>query len=79
MTEIDYDLLAEKIAERVSLPAPPDERPLLSARNIAARLGIGEREAREKIKEGGVIPSMKVGGLRRVEPAVFDAYLESLR
>ena len=77
MSDIDYDLLAEKIAERVA--RPPDERPLLSARDIAARLGIGEREAREKIKEGGIIPSMKVGGLRRVEPAVFDAYLESLR
>lgn len=77
MTEIDYDLLAEKIAERVA--PPPDDRPLLSPRDIAARLNISEREAREKVKEGGVIPSIKVGGLRRVEAAVFDRYVASLR
>jgi excisionase family DNA binding protein len=73
----DIDRLANAVAER--LRAERDDRDLLNARQVARRLGVGERTAWGMI-ERGTIPSVRVGPkLRRVEPAALDAYIASLR
>lgn len=74
--DIDYDVLADKLAERMKAADP---RPLLSPDDIATRLGVSRRRAYDLTVEGGPIRSFKVGGLRRVEPAVFDEYVRGLR
>jgi excisionase family DNA binding protein len=69
----DMDVLAEKIAAKVA--EKTDARPLLSPAGLAERLGVSERKAREMLAEG-VIPSLLVGGGRRVEPSAVDAYID---
>lgn len=51
-----------------------DDRPLLSAAEVAERLNIGTRTVWKMLKAGD-IPSIKVGQLRRVRPADLDAYV----
>jgi excisionase family DNA binding protein len=69
--------LAEAVAER--LRAERDDRVLLTYRQVAKRLGVGERTAWGLI-ERGTIPSVRIGPkLRRVEPAALDAYIASRR
>jgi excisionase family DNA binding protein len=78
MTDSTFDVEAFKreIADEVvaRLRAERDERPLLSPKELAARLGISDRTARSMI-ESGALPSVKVGGLRRVEAGAVDEYL----
>jgi excisionase family DNA binding protein len=78
MTDATFDLdaLKREITESVvaALRAERDERPLLSPKELATRLGISDRTARSMI-ESGRMPSLKIGGLTKVEPAEVDAYL----
>jgi excisionase family DNA binding protein len=73
---LDLDALKREITESVvaALRAERDERPLLSPKDVATRLGISDRTARSMI-ESGALPSVKVGGLRRVEAGAVDEYL----
>jgi excisionase family DNA binding protein len=79
MTDSTFDVEAFKreIADEVvaRLRAERDERPLLSPKELAARLGISDRTVRSMI-ESGRMPSLKIGGLTKVEPAEVDAYLD---
>lgn len=80
VSDIDVDDLAAKIAERLKVP---DERPLLSPKDLAARLAVSERTARTMIAEGPngeppKIPSFVIAdGARRIDPRAVDAYLAS--
>jgi hypothetical protein len=62
-----------------------DDRPLLSPREAAERLGIGERTLTDLIAPGPggeppVIESLIVGrGGRKIEPREIDRYLEDCR
>lgn len=76
---IDVDQLADAIADRLRLP---DDRALLSPKELAQRLSISERGARELVNgskgKPPKIPSIIVGdGSRRIRPADVDAYLEA--
>jgi excisionase family DNA binding protein len=77
---LDLDALKREITESVvaALRAERDERPLLSPKELAARLGISERTVRSMI-ESGALPSVKVGGLRRVEAVAVDEWLARQR
>lgn len=56
-----------------------DDRPLLSTREAAARLGLGERTFVEMCERGEVASLMVAKGTRRVEPREIDRYLEQQR
>lgn len=62
----------------VALAAKPDDRPLLTSKDVAVRLGVNERTARNYI-ESGRLASVKIEGVRRVEPRVLDAFVASGR
>jgi excisionase family DNA binding protein len=72
----NVDELAEAIADR--LADRLDVRPLLSPAQVAERLGISDRGARELIASR-VIASLKIGGSRRVEQKDVDAYIAQQR
>lgn len=77
MTSGDVDRFAQAVVDR--LRAERDDRPLLSPKELASRLGVSERTARELIG-AGTIPSVTVAkGARRVEQAAVDAYLAARR
>jgi excisionase family DNA binding protein len=82
MTGATFDVEAFKreVADEVvaRLRAERDDRPLLSAKTLAVRLDISERTARQMIADK-VLPSVKTGGLTKVEPAAVDAYLARQR
>jgi excisionase family DNA binding protein len=73
---LDLDALKREITDSVvaALRAERDERPLLSPKELAVRLGISDRTARSMIASGA-LPSVKVGGLTKVEPGAVDEYL----
>lgn len=76
-----WDALAERLAEKVAAKLEiPDDRPLLSVKEAAARLGISEKSMRDLVNRKGDraprIPSVVIGdGARRIEPATLDAYI----
>lgn len=76
MTDTAFDLEAFKaeVTDAVIARLEARDRPLYSAKTLAAKLTVSERVVREKL-ESGEIPSFKVGGLRRVDPAAVDLYL----
>lgn len=51
---------------------------LLSVKEVAAQLGISERTVHTRLKDGE-IKSFMLGGLRKVEQADLDAYVERLK
>jgi excisionase family DNA binding protein len=51
---------------------------LLTVKDVAARLSLSERRVRQML-QAEELPSMKVGGVRRVDPAELDRYVESCR
>lgn len=73
---VDVDRLADALAQR--LAARLDERGLLSPKALAERLSLSERTVRDMLA-AKKIPSIKVEGARRVEPAALDAYLAERR
>jgi excisionase family DNA binding protein len=80
----DLDELAErlapKLAERLAGTegSGRDGRPLLTPKTLAERLAISERMA-GKLISSGEIPSFKVGGSRKIDPADVDSYIDALR
>lgn len=80
------DKLAEAFTERVlaNLNAARDDRPLLTVKEAAERLGISEKSMRDLINEPRGrkprIRSVVIGdGARRIEPAEIDVYLAERR
>lgn len=71
--------VAEKVAERMITAL--DDRPLLSSQELAARLNIGLRTAKELLYplKDPAIPSFLVGGARRIAPADVDRYVAAQR
>jgi excisionase family DNA binding protein len=55
-----------------------DPRPFFSPKTLAAHLLISERTCRQLLTDR-VIPSYRVGGLRRIDQADVDAYLVTVR
>ena len=53
-------------------------RPFYTARSLALRLDISERTVRDMLKRG-VIPSYRVEGARRIDPADVEEYLRARR
>jgi excisionase family DNA binding protein len=80
VTGLDADDLADRVADRVAerLAELPDDRPLLRAVQVAVRLGVSERTARDLI-DRGVLASFKVAGARVVDPAEVDRYVAEQR
>lgn len=81
LPEQEYlDGLAKNIAREVlaGMREENDERPLLSARDVARRVGVNERTARGWI-ESGRLASVKIEGVRRVEPAKLDEFVNAGR
>lgn len=74
---VQLEQLADDIADRVAQKMRAAD-PLLSPAQLAERLGISDRTVRELLASGE-IPSLKIGGARRVEATAVDAYLESRR
>lgn len=80
------EALANLVAERVAqkLLEVHDDRPLLTPREVGERLGLSERTVRDMIvpnKRTGapaVMPSVKIGGARRVEPRAVDELLRRI-
>jgi excisionase family DNA binding protein len=71
-----FDELEKKVL--VALASKPDDRPLMSVREVAVRLGVNDRTARNYI-ESGRLASLKIEGARRVEPRVLDEFIASAR
>ena len=58
--------------------AARDLRPFYTTRSLARRLSLSERTVRDLIRRGD-IPSYKVAGARRIDPADVDAWLAERR
>lgn len=81
-----WEALAERLAAKVAehLREEHDARPLLTTDEVAARLNISPKSARDLVAwRNGKRPrleSIVIGeGARRVEQAALDAYMESRR
>src|SRR5687767_1381080 len=79
MTEPEQDfplgLKAEILADVAELlNSRPDDRPLLPTREIAQRASVDARTVRNWI-ESGRLASVKIEGVRRVEPRVWDEFV----
>ena len=76
--ELDYDLLAEKIAAQLERPAQANQ--LVSAEEIAQQLGRTARWVRERKAELGAVP-MSDGPRPRLgfDPAYVDRLLADRR
>jgi excisionase family DNA binding protein len=73
------DRLGERLEELLAgthaeMPPTPDGRPLYTVAALCDRLGLSDRVVRQMLTDG-VIPSFRVGGARRVDPAAVDEYL----
>jgi excisionase family DNA binding protein len=76
MRDIDLDVLADKVAQR--LRAQNDTRPYMSVKEAGVRLGLKERTVREMVADGR-LKSVVVGtGARRIRPVDLDEYVEGL-
>jgi excisionase family DNA binding protein len=53
-------------------------RPFFTTRSLARRLSLSERTVRDLIRRGD-IPSYKVAGARRIDPADVDLWLATRR
>lgn len=73
---LDYAALAEEIAPRLApLLAPPDDRPLLSQREVADRLGVSTRTVRDIVARGE-LPAVRVtDGAPRWRPGVVESFI----
>jgi excisionase family DNA binding protein len=74
---VDVAALAAELAPLVARELrPPDG--LLSPAQVADRLGLSPRTVRDMIADGR-IPSFKVEGARKIEPAAVDAYIAACK
>jgi excisionase family DNA binding protein len=71
----DLAAIADAVADRL---APRDDRPLLSQRQVAERLGVSERTVRDLLASGE-LRSFKVRGTRKVHPVDVDALIGRAR
>jgi excisionase family DNA binding protein len=55
-----------------------ERRPFFTSRQLADYLALSERTVRELLRTGA-IPSYKVSGARRIDPADVDAWLAACR
>lgn len=55
-----------------------DPRPFLTPKALARHLSVSERQMRRMLAEGE-IPSYRIGGSRRIDPADVDEYLRRRR
>lgn len=64
----------------LSVPAPsdPSDEPLLSTKTAAERLSLAP-DTLKRLARRGEIASIKLGKVRRFEPAVIRAYIASHR
>ena len=76
LTDDDVAAIAARVARE--LRRENDDRPLLTPKETAVRLGVSERTLREMFARG-VLRSVKIEGSRRVEPAAIDEYLAANR
>jgi excisionase family DNA binding protein len=56
----------------------PKLRPFFTPKTLAAYLAVSERTARQLLADGR-IPSYRIAGARRIDPADVDAYLAANR
>jgi excisionase family DNA binding protein len=71
-------VIADKVATR--LARAHDDRPLLTPIQAAERLAVSERTLREMIAgDAPELPSVRVRGARRIEPAAIDALIAAQR
>jgi excisionase family DNA binding protein len=63
---------------RNALSDDHDLRPFYTTQSLARRLSLSERTVRDLIRRGE-IPSYKVAGARRFDPADIDAWLAQRR
>ncbi|MDQ3607611.1 MAG: helix-turn-helix domain-containing protein [Actinomycetota bacterium] len=75
LSQADVDAIARRLDE---LAAPPNERPFYTVAKLASRLSLSERTVKDLLARG-TIPSYRVAGSRRVDPADVDAYLAANR
>ena len=59
-----------------SCPQTEETKKLLSAKDLARRLGVGRTTA-YALLWSGIIPSLKVGRLRKVRREDLEAYIEA--
>jgi excisionase family DNA binding protein len=64
--------------DRGAVPGVVVSDRLLTVKDVAARLSLSERRVRQML-QAEELPSMKVGGVRRVDPAALDAYVDACR
>lgn len=55
-----------------------NDRSMLTVREVMRRLGLKERTVRELLATGE-LPSVKIGGARRVETAELEAFIAARR
>lgn len=58
--------------------AEPELRPFYTEATLAKRLAVSDRTIRDWIRKG-IIPSYKIGGARRIDPADVDSFLAERR
>lgn len=71
MTDRDIGALAKRLA---TLIGTAHHEPFYTPQTLAQRLALSERTVREMLARG-VIPSYKVEGARRIDPADVQRYL----
>ncbi len=75
LSQADVDAIARRLDE---LAVHPGERPFYTVAKLASRLSLSERTVKDLLARG-TIPSYRVAGSRRVDPADVDAYLAANR
>jgi hypothetical protein len=83
LLESFLDTLSQRVAAKIidAVGPPPDERPLLTLNQVAARLGMSRRSIDDMVladppkMESIVVGSSDDPRSRRVEPAELDRYI----
>lgn len=75
LSQADVDAIARRLDE---LAVHSSERPFYTVAKLASRLSLSERTVKDLLARG-TIPSYRVAGSRRVDPADVDAYLAANR
>jgi excisionase family DNA binding protein len=73
----EADRIARRVVELLTNRGRLDE-PFYTTQTLAAKLALSERSVREMLARG-IIPSYKVEGARRIDPADVAVYLSRCR